>query len=186
MYDLISIGNISIDLFFKGESLTFKDNRFQLAVGGKYFAKELHTSVGGGGTNVAIGSAKNGLKVALAGKVGINSFKSFILEELINGRVSTSLLDFEKNFINISSIFLTEKGERTIVNYSTGHQQILNNEITLTKLKNTKILYLGNQYNVALTEREEILSYMKKFEVTTVVNLGVEDCRRKNNSWRTF
>ncbi len=186
MYDLISIGNISIDLFFKGESLTHKDNRFQLAVGGKYFAKEYHTAVGGGGANVAIGAAKNGLKVAVAGKVGKNAFKSFILEELINGKVSTGLLDYEDNYINLSTIFLTEKGERTIVHYSTPHQHILSNEITLNKLKNAKILYLGNQPNVALSEREEILNHIKKFEVTTVVNLGVEDCRRKKQQLENF
>jgi len=36
MYDLISIGNISIDLYFKGQLLTFEKNRFQQAIGAKF------------------------------------------------------------------------------------------------------------------------------------------------------
>ena len=70
MYDLISIGNISIDLYFKGDALTFQNNRFQLAVGGKYFADHFYTGIGGGGVNIAIGASKFGLNTAVLGTVG--------------------------------------------------------------------------------------------------------------------
>ncbi len=60
MYDLISVGTISVDLYFLGKSFTFKDNRFALALGGKYQAENFYLSVGGGGANVAIGVAKHG------------------------------------------------------------------------------------------------------------------------------
>src|SRR3989337_1672921 len=122
MYDLISIGNISLDLFFQGESLTFEDNRFQLAVGGKYFVNTLYKSVGGGGANVAIGGAKNGLKTAVLGKIGNNNFKPMILEELKNKEVSTSLCQFEEDYLNLSAILLTDKGERSIIHYSPPHE----------------------------------------------------------------
>ena len=38
MYDLICVGNIAIDLYYRGKTLTNKDGRFQLAIGGKYHA----------------------------------------------------------------------------------------------------------------------------------------------------
>ena len=79
MFDLISIGNISIDLYFKGDSLTFEKNRFQLAIGGKYFVDQFHTGVGGGGVNVAIGASKAGIKSAVMGTIGNNPFKKMIL-----------------------------------------------------------------------------------------------------------
>jgi len=82
MYDIITIGNISVDLYFKGRSLTKDNSRFQLAVGGKYFTDEFYEDVGGGGCNVASGLAKQGYNVAIFGKIGNNSFKEIILKKL--------------------------------------------------------------------------------------------------------
>ena len=91
MFDLISIGNISIDLYFKGSSLTFEKDRFQLAIGGKYFVDQFHTGIGGGGVNVAIGVAKEGIKSAVMGTIGNNPFKKMILQLLEAKQVSSKL-----------------------------------------------------------------------------------------------
>src|SRR3989338_1815843 len=179
MYDLISIGNISFDLFFKGESLTFANNRFQLAIGGKYFVNTLYKSVGGGGANVAIGAAKNGLNSAVLGKIGNNSFKSMILEELKNRNVSTNLCLIEEDYLNLSAILLTEKGERTVIHYSPLHEHILKSKADLEKILETKTIYIGNLPDVPLSEREQLLRFIKHKNIFTVVNLGVNDCRRQ-------
>ncbi len=178
MYDLISIGNISVDLFFKGDSLTFKDDRFQLAVGGKYFVEQFDSCVGGGGANVAIGAAKHGLKSAVLGLIGENSFKKMILHVLEEYKVSTRLCSIEEEYFNISSILLSEKGERSIIHYSTPHQHILGKDVSINRLIDTKVLYLGNVPDVPLAEREMTLNLCKKNHSLTVINLGVKDCRR--------
>lgn len=186
MFDLISIGNISLDLFFKGESLTFENNRFQLAVGGKYFVNTLYKSVGGGGANVAIGAARNGLKTAVLGKVGDNNFKSMILEEINKKNVSTELCQIEKNYLNLSAILVTEKGERSIIHYSPPHEHILNSKSILEKILKTKIIYLGNLPDVPLSEREQLLQFVKHKNILTVVNLGVNDCRKPKHQLIEF
>src|SRR3989338_6856534 len=178
MFDLISIGNISIDLFFRGYSLTFKDNRFQLAVGGKYFANQFHTSIGGGGANVAVGAAKYNLKTAVLGAIGNNPFKKMVVQMLQAHNVSTDLCPIEDDYFNLSCILLTDKGARSIIHYSTPHRNILRKAISIKHLIETKILYLGNLPDVSLTERELALSMCKKNNILTVVNLGVKDCRR--------
>lgn len=178
MYDLISIGNISIDLFFKGESFTFKDNRFQLAVGGKYFAEQFYTSIGGGGANVAIGTAKQGLKTAVLGAIGDNPFKKIILHILESYNISTKLCFVEKEYFNVSSILLTDKGERSIIHYSTPHQHILTKDVSIKRLVDTKMLYLGNLPDVSISERSVALNLCKKNRVISIVNLGIRDCRK--------
>jgi len=178
MFDLISIGNISIDLYFKGESLTFSDKRFQLAVGGKYFADQFHTSLGGGGANVAVGSAKYGLKTAVLGTIGNNPFKKMIVQLLENYKISTNLCSVEEDYFNISCILLSEDGERSIIHYSTPHRNILRKAASIKHLIEAKIVYLGNLPDVSLSERELALNMCKKNNILTVVNLGVKDCRR--------
>jgi|SRR3989338_1726324 len=186
MYDLISIGNISLDLFFQGESLTYEKNRFQLAVGGKYFVNTLYQSVGGGGANVAIGASMNGLKTAVLGKIGQNSFKSMFLDELREKNVSTSLCQIEEHYLNISSILLTAEGERAIIHYAPAHVHILKSKKDLENIIKTKFLYLGNLPDVPMSEREQLLSFVKSHNVTTFVNLGVKDCRRPRHQLTHF
>lgn len=178
MYDLISIGGISMDFYFKGDSLTFKDNRFQLAIGGKYVTDYFYEGLGGGGANVAIGTHKNGLKTAVMGIIGNNVFKKIILEKLEKFKVSYEPCRFEDNFYNISVILLRSDGERSIVHYVTPHQHLLESTITVKYLTVSHILYLGNLPDVSLTQKVNALRDAKENNILTIVNLGVKDCRR--------
>lgn len=184
MFDLITIGSISIDLFFQGQSLTFKDNRFQLAIGGKYFADRIIESIGGGGANVAIGAAKHGLKTSVFGKIGNNPFKKMIIDRLHQNDVSTKFCHLENNYRNISTILLAPNGERSIINYSTSHQHIIENKQDWYKLAHTKAVYMGNLPDVPLAEKIEILSFLRKKNILTMVNFGVYDCRRPKEQLR--
>jgi len=186
MYDLVSIGSISVDLFFSGKSLTYKDSRFQLAIGGKYLAEKFFVSVGGGGLNIAIGVRNHGFRSAVIGSIGNNSFKKIIIDKLEENKVSYALSDFEDNYYNISSIFLTEKGERSIIHYVTPHIHLLNNKNKLTGITKSKFIYLGNLPEVSLFEREAFLDFFKKRNITTAVNLGVSDCRKSKEQLKPF
>ncbi len=178
MYDLISIGSISIDLFFKGKSLTFKDNRFQLAVGGKYVVDHFYENLGGGGANVAIGARRNGLKTAVLAKVGNNPFKKIILEKLEDEKVSIHLCQFEDDYLNLSAILLNEKGERTIVHFPSPHQHIIGSIHDKFKLLKTNMVYFGSLTDVALEEKIELLKFLNNNHILTIMNIGVHDCRR--------
>lgn len=186
MLDLISIGNITIDLFFKGDSLTQKDKRFQLALGGKYVAEYFHESLGGGGANVAIGVRRNGLKTAVIAKIGDNPFKSIIIDKLKKEKVSTKLLQRKKEYTAISTILLGQKGDRSIINYETPRQHLFTSNKIMNNLLNTKAVYLGNLPDVLLSERIKALSYLRRNNILTIVNLGVKDCRREIKQLEPF
>jgi fructokinase len=182
MFDLISIGTVSIDLYFKGESLTCNKDRFELAIGGKYFVDHFYEGLGGGGTNVAIGAQKQSLKVALFGKIGDNPFKKIILEKLDEvGVTYHTYCHIEKEYSNISSILLADSGEKTVINYRTPHQHFLQCEADLHKLSHASAVYLSNMPNVSWTQRLEMLSYVKNSGGITIVNVGVVDCKRSKD-----
>jgi len=186
MLDLISIGNITIDLFFKGDSLTQKDKRFQLALGGKYVTQYFHESLGGGGANVAIGARRNGLKTAVIAKIGDNPFKNIIIQKLKKEKVSTELLQRKKEYTAISSILLGQKGDRSIINYETPRQHLFASNKIMNNLLDTKAVYLGNLPDVLLSERTQVLSYLRTNNILTIVNLGVKDCRREIKQLEPF
>lgn len=181
MYDLIAIGNISIDLYFQGESLTNAKKRFTLAIGGKYNADYFHESLGGGGANVAIGASRHGLHTAILGKIGSNQFKEMILKHLEEHKVSDSLCTYKDEYLKISSILLSPSGERTIINYETPHEHIFETDEELQQLRNAKYVYVSNLPHVPLEERNHMLSYLNKHQITVILNLGIKDCRRPSN-----
>lgn len=178
MYDLISVGNIAIDLYYKGKTLTNSDGRFQLAIGGKYHADYFHVDIGGGGCNVAVGVAKHGFKTAVFARIGNNNFKETILNRLKQKNVSSEFCQFEENYNIISSILLTETGERTIISYDTpGH--LVKKFFLHDQLKKAKNIYISSLTNVSLEDKIEIITYLKGDQTLTFVNLSIIDCRRE-------
>lgn len=179
MLDLLTIGTVTIDLYYKGESITENDGRLELAVGGKYFADHFYEGLGGGGANVAIGVVKAGLKAGVIAKIGNNPFKRLILAGLDEAKVAhKDLCDLEEEYINISSILLNKTGEKTVINYRTPHQHIIEKESDFEKILKGKNLYMANLSKVALTERIDILRFAKKHNIQVFANLNVTDCRR--------
>lgn len=179
MVDLLSIGTVTIDLYYKGESLTQEKGHFELAIGGKYFADYFYQGLGGGGANVAIGVRNNELSSALLAKIGNNPFKKIITEKLDESDVQyKDYCQFEDEYTNISSVLLTEKGEKTIINYRTPHQHVISCDDDYALIKKAKSLYMGNLSRVALQERVSILKYAKENGVMTFLNINVTDARR--------
>jgi len=178
MYDLITIGSINIDMYYQGNSLTQKDGRFTLALGGKYLADHFYSGLGGGAANVAIGVQSHGFKTAVMGKIGENQFKTLIEKHLADHGISSSLCQMEKEFMKISSILLSPNGERTIINYETPHEHIIRTDDDIRNLENSKVVYMANLPRVPLDERKHILSHLSRKKILTVVNFGIADCRR--------
>lgn len=181
MHDLISIGHITIDLYYKGQSLTLEDNRYQLALGGKYHADYFYESVGGGGANVAVGAAKNGLKSAILAKIGNNPFKHFILKKLDENDVSDEFIKFKDDYISISSILLNDNGEKTAISYSPTQGHLIDTKKILHDMINSRSIYLSSLQDVSLDERIAIVEWADNNNILTFVNLGADDCRRNFN-----
>lgn len=183
MYDLISIGNIVVDMYFIGDYSSTKEH-FMLAKGGKYFVDYFQERVGGGGANVAIGAQKLGLRTAVIAKVGRNVFKPYIIEKLQQTGVSDNLLHYDNEYMNVSAVVMDMDGERTIFNYQTPHQHLFQTEKDYEVLKRARSVYLGNLPDIYISERTKLLKYLKENSIISFLNMGVKDCRRsKEELW---
>lgn len=177
MYDLICVGNISIDLYFQGKNLTRDTDRFRLAIGGKYYTDFFHEDIGGGGCNVAVGVAKLGLRPAVFGKVGNNPFKDLILKKLTDKRVSTEFCEIEDDYYKISAIILTNKGERTIIHHETP-THMLRKFFLHKELKKAKNIYFSPLEHLDIEDKTRMIRYLKGDNTLTFVNLPAIDCNR--------
>ncbi len=183
-YDLICVGHVVVDLYFKADNFTFEKDRFQLALGGKYFSDEFRTLVGGGGANVAIGARKCGLKVGLIAKIGQGPFKKIIAQRLKQVGISQEMCIFEKDYANVSVILMKGAGERTVINYEKHQQSMLKKKNQIRNFARGRALYMGNLLDIELKERVAILKYVKEKKVLTFLNLGASDCDRSMSQLR--
>lgn len=186
MYDLISLGTVVIDLYFRGDSLTTEDERFALAIGGKYFANHFYEGLGGGATNVAIGCKKQGLKTSLAATIGDNVFKKVIQHKLNEIDLDHNHCIFQEDYYNISAIMVAASGDRSIINYRSPRQDFYDKNESLNTIANTKSIYMANLHNFALDRKTDMLRFFKSKEVRTYTNLGVADARKSFADIRQF
>ena len=137
--------------------------------------------------NVAIGVSKAGLKVGLIAKIGDNPFKSLICKKLDDAHIHhENYSDIEKEYTNISSILLNAKGEKTIVNYRTPHQNIMKSAHDYKKIDSAGAIYMANLSMVSLAQRIEVLSYARSIGKKVFANLNVTDCRRPIHEVMSF
>jgi 2-dehydro-3-deoxygluconokinase len=178
MFDALCVGTTTIDLYFKGNSLTSHGGRLNLTVGGKYFADFFYEGVGGGATNVSIGITKLGGRAMLYSDIGHNSFKRIIQDKLTSVGVSFGHCRYVHDYHNVSSILLTESGERTVVNYRSVESDFLHRPIQDDILSKAKIIYMGNLSRVSEWNKMRLLKSAKKLGKTTIVTLGSDECRK--------
>ncbi len=178
MPDVISLGSLTLDLFFRDESLTIKQGRFALALGGKYVASQFQEGVGGGGANVAIGIARAGISSALWSHIGIGGLSLFIRDQLTKENVDISLLQEEENFSNISAILLSGSGERTIITHRSREVALAIKPQHEKAISTCRLFFIGNMPDMPLEERQRLAALASSQQHEVALNFGVKDCRK--------
>ncbi len=175
MYDVVTIGDVTIDLFFKGKELTQEENRFHLAIGGKYEADTFYESLGGGGANVAVGISHHGFNTALLGRVGDNPFKQMIIQKLLKAHVANHLLIDVHDYFNISSILLADNGDKTVIHYVASANKFQLSEKLLENAAQTRWIYIGNLPDMPLADKIAVVAFFKKNKLPICLNIGRHD-----------
>ncbi|MBI2676818.1 MAG: carbohydrate kinase family protein [Candidatus Yanofskybacteria bacterium] len=178
MYDIITIGSATRDVFLRAEGFELRKHEDSpsgveqcFPLGSKIEVKEITFTTGGGGTNAAVTFARQGLKTACIGSVADDINGKEILEELKKEKVETKF--FQKNASGhtaYSVIFIHPNAERTILSYK-GEGQNLNAEETLFKKIKTKWLFLnslGGNYELL----EKAVLWAKENSVKIASNPG--------------
>ena len=178
MYDLVVMGDITVDLYYKGRDLTHDKERFHLAYGGKYYAEEFHQTLGGSGANIAINGSMLGLNSAVVSKVGETGLKNMIIQYLVKKNVSTEFLIFDRIYTSISTILLGEDGERTIIKYNDEKISYPLSPTALERVKKSSIIFMGNLHDIPMKERIDTLIKIDMPENLIALNLSAQDCER--------
>ncbi len=123
MFDIISFGSATFDIFFKELPYkVLKSNKFInkkalcFPFGEKVSVEELEFHSGGGAVNTAVSFSRQGLKTSAIFSLGKDPISQSILEELKKEKIDFSLANIKQEFqAPISVIISLSSSERTIL-----------------------------------------------------------------------
>lgn len=178
MFDIISIGSATRDVFFKADELKkFKMDGFPtgeavcLGYGSKIEMKKIVLTSGGGGTNAAVTFARQGFKTANIGVVGQDFNGGDILKELEGEGIDVKYFQkHDDDYTAYSVILVHDDGERTILSYKGEGQHFDAKRIPFDELKSKWFFLdsLGGNFDVL----EGLVNHAVKNNIKLATNPG--------------
>ena len=153
MFNIITFGSATRDIFLKAEEFLVGDFRFDqikkkilLPYGLKVNIEEIYFHSGGGGSNTAATFSSQGHKVAYCGVIGRDPEGEAVLKELKEKGIDTMFVSrTDRKPTNVSVIFSTPK-ERTILVYKGASSVLSKSQVPFKKIKNADWFYIRKQY----------------------------------------
>lgn len=181
MYDVISVGSNTVDVFANtelSEKQQGKKRYIAYPVGSKILIKETDFTTGGGGTNSAVAFSRLDLKTGYLGKISNDSFGKKVIDELKKEKID--FLGVKSDKKNSFSLILDSKEHnRTILVYKGVSSNLHFNEIKKTKLQ-TKWFYFTSQLNESFQTQEALTKYAKKKNIKIAFNPSEYLIKKKN------
>ncbi len=177
MYDVITVGSATVDVFVRTkfyELLHCKNKEEVIAypIGSKILIEELNVTVGGGGTNTAVALKRLGHKVAFIGKIGLGYNSRRVINNLKQEKVNTSLIVRSKKHRTGFSIILdSKKHDRTVLTFRGSNNDLKFNEVNLKKLK-AKWFYFSSMMGASFRTLEKLASYASKNNIKIAFNIS--------------
>lgn len=149
MYDVITIGSATLDIAVKSPEFTLaplEQGGVALCqkLGGKMDVEAFKMVSGGGATNVAVGCARLGLRVAAVCEVGQDFPAHMISDELQKEGVDTQFMIAERlEDTAVSVLLVAANGGRTIMTHRGAAYQLESRDIPWDHLHRTRWIHLG-------------------------------------------
>lgn len=188
MYDIITIGSATRDVFLTSHSMhrhrasdVLTHLETCLPFGAKLDAEKIFFSTGGGATNSAVTFARLGkFKTAALCRIGPDSAGQDILKSLRGEKINTQFVQTasDKELTGYSAILSVgdASGERSIVVYRGASQKIEHQKISWQKLK-TKWFYISS-LGGDLALLKKILTHAKKIGARVAFNPGGQELKK--------
>lgn len=134
MADIIVIGSLNADLVVKSPRFpqpgeTISGENLQIIPGGK-------------GANQAVAAARQGVGVAMVGRVGSDSFGPFLLENLKSNQVNTSHVLVDESATGTAIIVVDANGQNSIVLSPGANGKVTPADVDSASFLNAKLLLL--------------------------------------------
>lgn len=176
MYDVITIGSATIDVFAQAESelisiKTSHDEEELIAfpIGSKIIMNKLMFTVGGGGTNTAAALNRLGLKVAWIGKVGDDGNAHTVLEYLKKEKIDTGLIAQGSGNTGYSVILDSLKHDRAILACKGVNNELRAEEVRFERMK-SKWIYSSSMMGESYKTLEKVFEFAGKAGIGTMFN----------------
>lgn len=140
MFDIITIGSATLDMFLKSSRFPLEKGM----VGSKVEVDELLMSSGGGGTNSAAGFTRLGLNTACVSRLGMDVFGQLVAQDLEKENFDKKfLIKKDSDSTDSSTILVNLDGSRTVLVYR-GKTRLEEDVFPWEVLNETRFLYLSS------------------------------------------
>lgn len=149
MFDVITIGSATVDLFMKSSSFHLQkaDDGVLLCqeYGGKLDVEDFSWQSGGAGTNTAVGFSRMGFKTAAVVEIGKDLFGQYVYDELGKEGVDTTYVISEKGEQTaLSAVLISGEGGRSILTHRGASSQLEARDLPWDILQHTRWIHLSN------------------------------------------
>jgi ribokinase len=165
MFDIITVGSATVDVFANTESglIKFKtpngeEDFIAYPSGSKILIKEIHFLIGGGGTNTAVCFSRLGLKTGYVGKLGKDDQGKMVLECLKKEKIA--FLGASGNTTGYSIILDSIEEDRTILTFKGANDTLQKKEVPFPKLA-SKWFYVSSMMNDSFQTSLDVVKYAK-------------------------
>ncbi len=172
MYDIITLGSATVDVFVKTTKPEIVKHRQHddvcYAIGQKVLVEDLHVDTGGGGTNTAVAFSRFGLKTGWIGKLGNDLHAKTVLDEMKRERVDF-LGAHGKGMTGYSVILTGLEHDRTILAYKGVNDQLTTKDVPWNKFK-TRWLYCSAMMGASFETLKRAVAFAKKHGIKYAFN----------------
>lgn len=180
MFDIITFGSATYDIYLKSPKFApFSAKGFVagqgmcLPAGSKIEVEGVSIFSGGGGTNAAATFKNQGFKTAYCGMVGDDFCGDLVMQDLKKRGIDVSLMKKTQEKATNLSVFLTQPGkDRTILVYRGASDIFTKKDISWTKIKSTKWVYLAPFGGKLAGLTDDLVRFAKKNNIKVALNPG--------------
>lgn len=171
MYDVISIGSATVDIFIKSDQFITKNDLISLPYSSKNEITQSLICSGGGATNSSVSFSRLGLKTTCVALIGESHLNNFIFQDLKKDKIDSTLIGQNKSDItDFSVILVAPDGSRSILT-NRGKSGLEEKHFKWNKIKNTKWFYITSlEGNLDLFEK--IIGFAKENNIKICFNPG--------------
>lgn len=168
MFDVITIGSATRDVFLLSSNFKTADGKQFLPAGAKIEIDKIIFSTGGGSTNAATTFSRQGLKTAALFKVGCDESSEYILDKIKKEKISSLAIKDDDKGSDYSTILINSSGERTVLVHYGASGDLGFSDIPFKKVK-SKWAYVASG-DISFKEIEKIFNYFYKNKTLIAFN----------------
>ncbi len=174
MYDIITVGSATVDVFvhtvkeFTKLTSIKKEHDVCYPIGGKILIDQLTFDTGGAGTNTAVAFSRLGLKTAWLGKLGDDLNSKNIAEALKREKVKF-VGSYGKGHTGYSVIIVGLLNDRTILTHKGINDSLAKKEVNFEQLK-TNWFYFGSMLGESFQTVCALAEFAKKKNIPYAFN----------------